>query len=109
VGNTFLNSLRFGGPANHDTIDPFVRRIGQRRGSNKPNTLSKRDSKTTVQVTHPAHPLKGQVLAILPMVGGKPDANQVLVALPDGEQQLIPTEWTDLGLGLFRQQFVAMV
>jgi len=43
------------------------------------------------------------------MVGGKLDANQVLVALPDGEQQLIPTEWTDLGLGLFRQQFVAMV
>jgi len=65
-------------------------------GSNKPNTLSKRDSKATVQITHPAHPLKGQVLAILPMVGGKLDANQVLVALPNGEQQLIPTEWTDL-------------
>jgi len=65
-------------------------------GSNKPNALSKRDSKATVQITHPAHPLKGQVLAILPMVGGKLDANQVLVALPNGEQQLIPTEWTDL-------------
>ena len=60
------------------------------------NTLSKRDSKATVQITHPAHLLKGQVLVILPMVGGKLDANQVLVALPNGEQQLIPTEWTDL-------------
>jgi hypothetical protein len=30
------------------------------------------------------------------MVGGKLDSTQVLVALPNGEQQLIPTEWTDL-------------
>lgn len=30
------------------------------------------------------------------MVGGKLDANQVLVALPNGEQQLFPAEWTDL-------------
>ena len=29
------------------------------------------------------------------MVGGKLDSKQVLVALPNGEQQLIPTEWTD--------------
>ena len=29
------------------------------------------------------------------MVGGKLDASQILVALPNGEQQLIPTEWTD--------------
>jgi hypothetical protein len=65
-------------------------------GSNKPNALSKRDSKTTVQITHPTHPLKGQVLTILPMVGGKLDANQALVALPNGEQRLIPAEWTDL-------------
>lgn len=30
------------------------------------------------------------------MVGGKLDSTQILVALPNGEQQLIPTEWTDL-------------
>lgn len=30
------------------------------------------------------------------MVGGRRDSTQVLVALPNGEQQLIPTEWTDL-------------
>ncbi|HQN44742.1 MAG TPA: hypothetical protein PLA25_11450, partial [Anaerolineaceae bacterium] len=30
VENAFLNSLRFGGPVNDDTIDPLVRRIGQR-------------------------------------------------------------------------------
>jgi len=29
------------------------------------------------------------------MVGGKLDSTQLLVALPNGEQQLIPTEWTD--------------
>lgn len=29
------------------------------------------------------------------MVGGKLDSNQILVALPNGEQQLIPTDWTD--------------
>lgn len=65
-------------------------------GSNIPNALSKRDSKTTVQITHPAHPLKGQILTVLPMVGGKLDSTQILVSLPNGEQQLIPTEWTDL-------------
>ena len=65
-------------------------------GSNIPNALSKRDSKTIIQITHPAHPLKGQVLTNLPMVGGKLDSTQILVALPNGEQQLIPTEWTDL-------------
>jgi hypothetical protein len=56
----------------------------------------KRDSQTSVQITHPAHPLKGQILTVLPMVGGKLDSTQILVALPNGEQQLIPTEWTDL-------------
>jgi len=35
------------------------------------------------------------MLKVLPMVGGKLDSKQVLVALPNGEQQLIPTEWTD--------------
>lgn len=30
------------------------------------------------------------------MVGGKLDATQILVALPNGEQQLIQAEWTDL-------------
>jgi hypothetical protein len=30
------------------------------------------------------------------MVGGKLDSTQLLVALPNGEQQIIPTEWTDL-------------
>jgi hypothetical protein len=64
--------------------------------STKPNTLSKRDSHTTVQITHPAHSLQRQILAIKPMVGGKLDSTQILVALPNGEQQLIPTEWTDL-------------
>jgi len=29
------------------------------------------------------------------MVGGKLDSSQLLVALPNGEQQLIPAEWTD--------------
>ena len=60
-----------------------------------PNALLKRDSQTSVQITHPAHPLKGQILTVLPMVGGKLDASQILVALPNGEQQLIPAEWTD--------------
>lgn len=32
---------------------------------------------------------------VLPMVGGKLDSSQLLVALPNGEQQLIPAEWTD--------------
>jgi hypothetical protein len=54
-----------------------------------------RDSKTSAQITHPNHPLKGQILTILPMVGGKLDSTQLLVALPNGEQQIIPIEWTD--------------
>ncbi len=29
------------------------------------------------------------------MVGGKLDSTQILVALPNGEQQLIPAGWTD--------------
>ncbi len=29
------------------------------------------------------------------MFGGKPDSTQILVALPNGGQQLIPAEWTD--------------
>jgi hypothetical protein len=29
------------------------------------------------------------------MMGGKSDSTQILIALPDGGQQLIPTEWTD--------------
>lgn len=29
------------------------------------------------------------------MLGGKPDPTQILIALPNGEQQLIPVEWTD--------------
>ena len=29
------------------------------------------------------------------MFGGKPDATQILIALPNGGQQLIPAEWTD--------------
>jgi len=29
------------------------------------------------------------------MVGGKLDSSQILVALPNGEQQLIPAEWTN--------------
>ena len=32
---------------------------------------------------------------MVPTVGGKPDANQILIALPNGGQQLIPAEWTD--------------
>jgi hypothetical protein len=60
-----------------------------------PNALLKRDLKASVLITHPAHPLKGQILTILPMVGGKLESKQLLVALPNGEQQLIPTEWTD--------------
>jgi hypothetical protein len=64
-------------------------------GSAIPNALLKRDSKTSVQITHPTHPLKRQFLTILPMVGGKLDSTQLLVALPNGEQQLIPTDWTD--------------
>ena len=30
------------------------------------------------------------------MFGGKPDSTQVLIALRNGEQQLIPADWTDL-------------
>ena len=30
------------------------------------------------------------------MFGGKPDSTQILIALPNGEQQLIPAAWTDL-------------
>jgi hypothetical protein len=29
------------------------------------------------------------------MFGGKPDAEQILIALPNGGQQLIPADWTD--------------
>jgi hypothetical protein len=29
------------------------------------------------------------------MLGGKPDTTQILIALPNGGQQLIPAEWTD--------------
>jgi hypothetical protein len=63
--------------------------------SSIPNTLLKRDSPTSLRITHPAHPLKGQILTVLPMVGAKLDPTHFLVGLPDGEQQLIPAEWTD--------------
>ena len=37
------------------------------RNSN-PNTLLKRDSNLSVRITHPAHPLNGQTLTILPIL-----------------------------------------
>lgn len=64
-------------------------------GSSSPNALLKRDYKKSVQIVHPTHPLRGQRLRVLPMVGGKADTSQILIALPGGGQQLIPIEWTD--------------
>ena len=29
------------------------------------------------------------------LYGGKPDSTRILIGLPNGEQQLIPVEWTD--------------
>lgn len=63
--------------------------------SSSPNALLKRDYKKSVQIVHPTHPLRGQRLSVLPMVGGKADTSQILIALPGGGQQLIPIEWTD--------------
>jgi len=78
-----------------------ARSFSHRRGaqvalrSSTPNALLKRDSQTGVRITHPTHPLRGLLLTVLPMVGGKLDSTHLLVALPNGEQQLIPAEWTD--------------
>jgi hypothetical protein len=55
----------------------------------------KRGAISSVQITHPTHPLRGQTFAVVPQFGGKPDPTQLLIALPNGGQQLIPIEWTD--------------
>jgi hypothetical protein len=63
-------------------------------GKASPNALSTYDS-PTIQITHPTHPLYGQQFAVVPLYGGKMDPRQVLILLPNGEQRLIPAEWTN--------------
>lgn len=64
-------------------------------GRSSPSTPFKRASKSKVQIVHPTHPFRGQVFDVVLLYGGKQDSTQILIALPNGEQQLIPVEWTD--------------
>ncbi len=63
-------------------------------GKTSANAPSTSDT-PTVQITHPTHPLCGQTFAVVPLYGGKMDPRQVLILLPNGEQRLIPQEWTN--------------
>ena len=58
------------------------------------NTLLKRGVQT-IKIIHPTHPLRGQTFEEVPLYGGKPDPNGILIALPNGKRQLIPLAWTD--------------
>src|SRR3990172_5296484 len=62
-----------------------------RTTANAPST----SKSLTVQITHPTHPLCGQHFSVVPLFGGKPDPTQILIALPNGEQRLIPSAWTN--------------
>lgn len=64
-------------------------------GKTSANAPSTNDSRT-VQITHPTHPLRGQSFKVVPLFGGKSDPTQILIALPNGEQRLIPSAWTDV-------------
>ena len=89
-----INSLNRGYCSCQRGRNLFLQFARLRSRKSTPDALSKRDS-FIIRITHPTHPLRGQTFVVQPLFGGRPDPNQLLIALPNGERRLIPQAWTD--------------
>jgi hypothetical protein len=66
-----------------------------RGGKSLVNTQKEQPKEERVQIVHAAHPLCGQRVRVVPVLGRQQGTAQILVELPNGERRFVPVEWTD--------------